>query len=79
MITIRRGELCDFPIPISCAIASRASQWSAKMIPIFSFFAQRNPGHAAGDELVCLTEIHPDNLTRAGRRVWPVESLCLTA
>lgn len=47
--------------------------------PHIQFFAQRNPGHAAGDELVCLTEIHPDNLTRAGRRVWPVESLCLTA
>jgi len=33
------------------------------------FFAVKNPGHMQGDELVCLTEIHEDNLTPAGRRV----------
>lgn len=33
------------------------------------FFAGKNPGHMQGDELVCLTEIHEDNLTPAGRRV----------
>ena len=26
------------------------------------FFLERNPGHCRGDELVCLTELHPDNL-----------------
>lgn len=33
------------------------------------FFLQRNPGHAAGDELVCLTELSDRNLTLAGRRM----------
>jgi hypothetical protein len=32
-------------------------------------FARRNPGHARGDELVCLCELSEDNLTRAGRRM----------
>jgi hypothetical protein len=34
-----------------------------------AFFLERNPEHAAGDELVCLTELGDDNLTAAGRRV----------
>jgi hypothetical protein len=34
-----------------------------------AFFLTCNPGHAAGDELVCLTELSDDNLTAAGRRV----------
>jgi hypothetical protein len=34
-----------------------------------TFFLTRNPGHTRGDELVCLTEISPDNLTAAGRRM----------
>ena len=34
-----------------------------------AFFAARNPGHAAGDELACLTELDEANLTRAGRRI----------
>ncbi|MEO1521683.1 MAG: hypothetical protein AAFU78_13035 [Cyanobacteria bacterium J06633_2] len=34
------------------------------------FFAQKNPRHALGDELVCLAEICEDNLTRAGHRMW---------
>ncbi|MEB3356270.1 MAG: hypothetical protein VKK04_06055 [Synechococcales bacterium] len=38
--------------------------------PHVQFFATRNPGHAQGDELVCLTEICEANLTRAGRRMW---------
>ena len=37
--------------------------------PHVAFFLQRNPAHAAGDELVCLTEIHERNLTPAGRRM----------
>ena len=37
--------------------------------PNVRFFLERNPGHLAGDELVCLTEIADDNLTRAGRRM----------
>ncbi len=34
-----------------------------------AFFAARNPGHARGDELACLTELTPENLTPAGRRM----------
>ena len=37
--------------------------------PHISFFLSRNPGHANGDELVCLTELCPENLTAAGRRM----------
>lgn len=35
-----------------------------------AFFARADPGHAHGDELVCLTEITRENLTCAGRRMW---------
>lgn len=37
--------------------------------PHVEFFARVNPGHEAGDELVCLTEITDSNLTNAGRRM----------
>lgn len=37
--------------------------------PLVRFFAERNPGHALGEELACLTPIRRDNLTRAGERM----------
>ena len=37
--------------------------------PQVAFFVRANPGHAAGDELACLTEVSRANLTRAGRRM----------
>lgn len=37
--------------------------------PNVAFFVSRNPGYAAGDELVCLTELSPRNLTPCGRRM----------
>ena len=37
--------------------------------PHVAFFASRNPDYAQGDELVCLTELTPSNLTAAGRRM----------
>jgi hypothetical protein len=37
--------------------------------PRVAFYQARNPGHRAGDELVCLTRIHVENLTAAGRRM----------
>lgn len=37
--------------------------------PHVAFFLARNPGHERGDELVCVTDLRPENLTRAGRRV----------
>jgi hypothetical protein len=37
--------------------------------PHIAYFAMKNPGHTYGDELVCLTELCPENLTAAGRRM----------
>jgi hypothetical protein len=37
--------------------------------PHVAFFLSRNPGHAGGDELVCVAELSPANLTPAGRRM----------
>lgn len=49
--------------------------------PHIAFFLERNPGHALGDELVCLTELAPENLTAAGRRMVnsPVHELACPA
>ncbi len=38
--------------------------------PHIAFFAQRNPGHERGDELVCFAKLSEDNLTPLGRRMW---------
>jgi hypothetical protein len=38
--------------------------------PHVAFFLEKNPGHGQGDELVCLAEVSPTNLTRAGLRLW---------
>jgi hypothetical protein len=37
--------------------------------PHVDFFLKSNPGHSAGDELVCLTELTDENLTPAGHRM----------
>ena len=37
--------------------------------PHVAFFEAANPGHARGDELACLAELVPANLTPAGRRM----------
>lgn len=37
--------------------------------PHIAFFARRNPGWASGDELVCLCDLAPANLSPAGLRV----------
>ncbi len=37
--------------------------------PQVGFFARMNPGHVTGDELACLTQITPGNLTKAGQRM----------
>jgi hypothetical protein len=34
-----------------------------------AYFLQANPGHVRGDELVCITEISPANVTPAGKRM----------
>ena len=42
--------------------------------PHIAYFLSRNPGHGDGDELVCLTELSPDNLTAAGRRMMSLQA-----
>jgi hypothetical protein len=42
--------------------------------PHIQFFEAKNPGYRLGDELVCLTEIRYNNLTRAGQRMWQAKS-----
>ena len=37
--------------------------------PHVRFFVERNPNHAAGDELACLVRVSPDNVTPAGQRM----------
>jgi len=37
--------------------------------PHVAFYIAKNPGHVNGDELVCITQIHPDNFTPAGKRM----------
>jgi len=37
--------------------------------PHVAFYISKNPGHVNGNELVCITQIHPDNFTPAGRRM----------
>jgi hypothetical protein len=37
--------------------------------PHVTYFLSRNPAHARGDELVCITELSPANLTAAGKRM----------
>jgi hypothetical protein len=39
------------------------------------FFLAHNPGHTNGDELACITELCPENLTAAGRRMMPTHEL----
>ena len=52
-----RGELSGVP--------------SARLhCPHVRFFERSNPGHSAGDELVCITDLSRENLTPAGRRMW---------
>jgi len=38
--------------------------------PHIAYFAERNPGHEHGDELVCFAILAEDELTRLGRRMW---------
>ena len=38
--------------------------------PHIAFFAERNPGHEQGDELVCFSILTEDKLTDIGRHMW---------
>jgi hypothetical protein len=59
-----------FPHPQVLQESSRGIPENRLADPHVRFFAQKNPGHLQGDELVCLTEICQDNLTPAGERMW---------
>jgi len=37
--------------------------------PHVAHYIRMNPHHDQGDELVCITRVHPDNFTAAGRRM----------
>jgi hypothetical protein len=37
--------------------------------PHVAHYIKMNPHHDQGDELVCITQVHPDNFTPAGRRM----------
>ncbi len=58
-----------FPRPQKLRGALSAIPDGRALNPDIAFFLQRNPHHAAGDELVCLAEISEANLTAAGRRM----------
>lgn len=38
--------------------------------PHIAFFAEQNPHHEQGDELVCFAVLSDDKMTRLGRRMW---------
>lgn len=61
--------LVRFPRPQRLRGTLAAVPEGREMNPHVAFFLARNPGHARGDELVCLTEISEANLTAAGRRM----------
>lgn len=61
--------LVRFPQPQSLRGALAAVPDGRAGNPHVAFFLARNPGHARGDELVCVTEISTANLTAAGRRM----------
>lgn len=53
---VLRGELQEVPT-------------GREVDPHIAFFTSRNPGWARGDELVCLCDLSPANLTAAGERM----------
>jgi hypothetical protein len=61
--------LVRFPHPQRLRGALQAVPAGRTADPHVAFFLTRNPGHAEGDELACLTEISDGNLTPAGRRM----------
>lgn len=64
-----RAGIVRFPRPQCLREELRATSHGRRKDPHVAFFLERNPGHEAGDELVCITEIHEANLTPAGRRM----------
>lgn len=76
LATERFGEQYDLPSGIVRFHHPQRLRGELKTIPVermadphVACFLACNPGHAQGDELVCLTELCPENLTAAGRRM----------
>ncbi len=67
------GEIVRFPCPQILKNELREIPPERLKNPHISFFVQKNSGYVQGDELVCLTEISEENLTRAGRKMWFAE------
>lgn len=61
--------LVRFPSPQRAREAIALPDAARLADPHVAYFVRRNPGHASGDELVCLAEIRVGNLTAAGQRV----------
>lgn len=57
----------DEPTPLRAGVAAVDSRHLKD--PHIDFFVRSNPGHAAGDELVCIAELTRSNLTTAVRRM----------
>jgi hypothetical protein len=55
------------PTPLRSGIADVTE--ARERDPHVAFFLQANPGHAEGDELVCLAPLDPSAVTPAGRRM----------
>lgn len=58
----------DVAAPLRPELAA-PGELRARVDPHVAWFFEANPGHARGDELVCLVEIGADNLTAAGERI----------
>lgn len=61
--------LVHFPHPQELRGPLQAAPANRLKDPHVQFFLSQNPGHGRGDELVCIADISPANLTQAGRRV----------
>lgn len=61
--------LVRFPQPQVLKAELKGIPASRLRDPHIAFFAARNPGHAAGDELVCLAELSPTSYTPLGCRL----------
>jgi hypothetical protein len=44
------------------------STWEKQSKPHVKLFLERNPGFYKGDELVCMTQLHPDNMRGYGKK-----------
>lgn len=64
-----RGGVVRFPRPQRLRPHLASIPEGRENDPHVRFFLERNPGHSAGDELVCLTGLGDDNLTAAGVRM----------